>query len=319
MKRTLRIKNTLKNKKSKKSKTRKIKTNSKKKRLYLGGMDSEVTKQEELDKILDKLDFEQEYRGYRYLEAGDLSKDNISNSLTSFAATCAYILKDKPDNPYKYPVVADEYEDEMVMMAFINSNKNDFNTKILNDFVQGKSNKKFIQILKKQLNAFEHNAPYVCALRQVYKIHLQPKLEFLEYYINQLIELYKHNETLRDGIVAFKVIANYNSINEMNNLPVIVLYPKDVSSTTHILYILKNNIEYIENSSMGIVPRHNYGILNTQDILYIANGDGDIKDIIIEYGEELLNDGSDIITNVFENTPEFPNAFIKGSEFMSLL
>ena len=331
MKKTLTDKNTFKNKKSLKnkklqkyktiSKIRKIKTNSKKKRLYVGGMEPAYT-----EEVLNKFDgFDKKNRGYRYLETDYLSRYRISNSLDRFATTCAYIVKDAPGNPYQYPDIPkydDDDDDSLgIEMFFFQKKNRDFNSTKLNAFAVGDYKDEFIQILKKQLNAFDtpHNAPYVCALKQVYKIHLQPKLEYLEHYINAFNELYRQNPTMLNGILAFKVIADYNSINEINKLPVIVLYPKDVNSTRDILHILKNNIEYIPNSSIGIVPRHNYGIPDTQDILYIANGDGDIKNTIIENGHQQLDNGSDIISNVFEDTPEFPNAFIKGSEIFNEL
>ena len=322
MRKTRRSKNTLKNKKLPKSKTgskiRKIKNNSKKKRLYLGGMDSVGT-------ILDTFDFDEEYGGYRYLETTDLSIKNTTNSLSSFATKCAFILKEASGNPYDYSSIPndddddDDDDDDMKYYYFTRKNR-DFNPTLLDDFAFGRSKDEFIQILKNQLNAFEssRNSPYVCALRQVYKIHLQPKLEYLKHYIEALITLYGKIETLRNGISAFKVTANYDKCLH-NNFPVIVLYIKDVNSTWDILQILKNNIVYKPESSIDIVPRHNYGIRDTHNILYIANGDGDIKNTIIDNGLQELDDGSNIISNVFEDTPDFPNAFIIGSEIFNEL
>ena len=125
---------------------------------------------------------------------------------------------------------------------------------------------------------------------------------------------------LQDGILALKVINVYNNENIITKkLPVIVIYPKDENSAMDILDILKKNITYISESSNGIIPRHNYGINNTKHILYIANGDGDTKNIINEYGEELLTNGTTIKQNVFEDTPGFPCAFIKGSPVFKMI
>lgn len=94
-------------------------------------------------------------------------------------------------------------------------------------------------------------------------------MEYLEHYLTQLNDLYQQNTILQDGILALKVINVYNNENIITKkLPVIVIYPKDENNAMNILDILKKNIAYISESSNGIIPRHNYGINNTE-IYYI--------------------------------------------------
>lgn len=316
--------------KSKNSSTiRTTNTNSKKTRLYVGGspnMDelhrNYTSADTNLEEIFSKFELDEPHSGYRYFRKIGMGQVSIENALATFSATCAYENIDKVVGLYTFPAIPslddDEGDEAMKIMRFIRKNPAEFKLDNLNRYAfatDTKDKEEFIGILKKQLNNIEPGySPYMCAERKVYKIHLQPKLEYLEHYLTQLIDLYQQNQLLQDGILALKVINVYNNENIITkNLPVIVIYPKNENSAMDILDILKKNIAYISESSNGIIPRHNYGINNTKNILYIANGDGDTKNIIKEYGEELLTNGTTINQNVFEDTPDFPCAFIKGS------
>ena len=338
---TLRNKKIKKLTKSKNSSTiRTTNTNSKKTRLYVGGapnMDelhrNYTSTDINLEEIFSKFELDEPHSGYRYFLNIGMGSFQVSNALVMFSTDCAYENIDQLVDLYTFPEIPsldDDEDDEdealewMKIMQFNRKNPVEFNEANLNRYAfatDTKDKEEFIGILKKQLNNIEPGySPYMCAERKVYKIHLQPKLEYLEHYLTQLIDLYQQNQLLQDGILALKVINVYNNENIITKkLPVIVIYPKDENSAMDILDILKKNITYISESSNGIIPRHNYGINNTKHILYIANGDGDTKNIINEYGEELLTNGTTIKQNVFEDTPGFPCAFIKGSPVFKMI
>ena len=112
-------------------------------------------------------------------------------------------------------------------------------------------------------------------------------------------------------------------MNYTENFPVIVIYPRysiddstiELNNTAYIIECLKNNIEFLENSSTGTIPRYNYSIGNTKNILFIGNGDGDVKQNLFNYENE--NPDIDKITPyIFEDMPEYFGSFVKGSQFL---
>jgi len=123
-----------------------------------------------------------------------------------------------------------------------------------------------------------------------YKIHLQPKKEYLPLIVDKLTKAIKNNPELREVITRFKVSLHEHSKEQRwqpamgkpvtEYVPEIVIYPligkkNSESALQKIMEIFKN--EEVEKYGNNLTPRAN---LKVNNLIYFAQGDGYLKKIL---------------------------------------
>ena len=135
-------------------------------------------------------------------------------------------------------------------------------------------NKKYIEYTPENIILYKQELLKIEQLK--YKIHLQPKPEYLFWTLNYLVKNIIKNSDLNSNIVAIKCNLMYDRVMKEPFLPVIVIYlviNNKIKSILDILISLFKNL----NSQIGlnICPRYNHTV---NELIYYAQSGGDLKD-----------------------------------------
>lgn len=135
-----------------------------------------------------------------------------------------------------------------------------------------------------------------------YKIHLMPKTKDIPIILSRLLEELEKNKDLSLAIKVVKVLYNTDDLYDRNKniLPIIVVYPaqgkQNAQKVLDVFQMLFRDIE-----GLNLTPRYNQKVT---DLIYFAQGDGDIKMSHPEFFEkpEMIYYKSDfVITGKDEN------------------
>ena len=294
------------------------------------GLDENNSYIEDIKKILPPEAILSPDNGYYYINYGDsLNYDNVSNGFQKYLANCIYNNEESCIACDYLNCDKESLKNTLIMFDWGRPLKNNaykrsiyetyFNTHSKSDLAK----KRLYNLFKKEIECSgDLNSLALCTLKNIYKIHLQPSENFISYYIQNILHLYKTNQEFQNAICGIKIVEDYTLVYT-ENFPVIVIYPSyspedstiELNNTAYIIDCLKTNIEFLEDSSNGIIPRYNHPIGNTKNILFIGNGDGDVKQNLFNYENE--NPGIDKVTPyIFEDIPEYFGSFVKGSQFL---
>lgn len=130
-----------------------------------------------------------------------------------------------------------------------------------------------------------------------YKIHLQPKREYLPLIVDRLVKLIDERPDLKPLIAAFKAKIGDSVMRQddgrMEQAAELVIYPKvgsekDASGKSEgrknmetVLRAILEATEDLETTSNGKTPRENAKIT---DLVYVAQAGGDLKNVLREAG-----------------------------------
>ena len=122
---------------------------------------------------------------------------------------------------------------------------------------------------------YSHFSKISIPLAEEFKIHLQPKRQFVPLVAYKLAQLLQ-DESTRELVTEFKVQTDPESVDgEGQEMPQIVIYPKDGRENARkLLEILKQALQDEEKYGTGKPPRYN---MRVNDLLFLAQSGGDLK------------------------------------------
>ena len=124
--------------------------------------------------------------------------------------------------------------------------------------------------------------------KRTYKIHFQPKVECQIPLLRRIMTVLNRSDVL-PYVKAAKAIIPYNNVIQGAFLPSIVVYPVEgkVPSQRLLNILTREFSNSAEECGLNIVPRFNH---RYDHLIYWANGDGDIKESLLNAGGRELMD-----------------------------
>lgn len=128
---------------------------------------------------------------------------------------------------------------------------------------------------------------------QQFKIHLQPKSDFIPFVFERLVKFFQDNPEARDLVSKFKIRYKDGNQSSKEIVPQIVIYPNlGKENAQKVLGQLQEYFKELDSLGSGEVPRFNKQI---SPLLFIAQFDGKTKGLLREVG--LLDEYFDKDTN----------------------
>ncbi|MBI2053117.1 MAG: hypothetical protein HYT41_00010 [Candidatus Sungbacteria bacterium] len=116
-----------------------------------------------------------------------------------------------------------------------------------------------------------------------FKIHLQPKKEFLPAVFQELAKAFANDEQLRELVPFFKASVSSELVRDENGqvVPEIVLYCPSYNAMRGVVAKLEEYLKDYEKKGSGDVPRYNWKI---NDLVYVAQSGADFKNSLLKRG-----------------------------------
>lgn len=120
------------------------------------------------------------------------------------------------------------------------------------------------------------------AMKQ-FKVHLQPKKEFLPAVFQGIAKAFASDEQLREMVPFFKASISSELVRDENGqvVPEIVLYCPSYNAMRGIVGKLEDYLKEYGDKGNGLTPRFNWKI---NDLIYVAQSGSDFKNALLKKG-----------------------------------
>lgn len=116
-----------------------------------------------------------------------------------------------------------------------------------------------------------------------FKVHLQPKKEFLPDIFRALTKAFASDERLRELIPIFKASVSPELVRDENGqvVPEIILYCPSYNAMREVVGKLEDYLKEYEDKGNRLTPRFNWKI---NDLIYVAQSGADFKNALLKKG-----------------------------------